>query len=175
MMASVINVVRVAVLFAALAWAVDAEARQRQPLPDFQLTTAAGEAVSTEGAALTTGRKLLVYVRPNCRPCETLLKLVDPAENPSTPAAMVVVVGTGSEQLTAVQADYPHLQQAAWFADATGTVWKALQLSGTPVVLGLNNGVVEWRLRGVTPGDDEVKSILSTWAERPSKGGGGRD
>jgi len=137
---------------------------ERKPLPVFTLDALDGRAVSSADVA-RAGKWLLIYVRPGCGPCDTLLDAIDPLVNPLVPARTVVVIGgVTPEGAAKLAVRFGDLKGAAWYADPQGAMAAALPLAGAPVVFGLNRTMIEWSLAGVVPDKAAVKSALVSWA-----------
>lgn len=152
---------------AALSLGASAMATEQMPLPEAPLTAVDGRSMTT-AQLVRPGKWLLIYIQPNCPPCETLLRLVKKSEHPSMPSRLAIVVGaTRPAALRQGAAQFPDLDGAGWYADPNRGVLAPLELTGAPVVLGLNRDVIEWRLSGVLSNADEVKSILASWVEKP--------
>jgi len=129
-------------------------------LPDFDVTSA--DAATVSSAALADGRHwLLIYVRPDCAPCDAVAHLWTEGDAPAPPARLRVIVGAASpETLREMQARYPLLNGAAWYADSTGAAARALGLSGAPVLLGMRGGAIAWTSQGLLP---ITRSQISGW------------
>jgi hypothetical protein len=138
-------------------------ANQATPLPDLALMNLEGTALKGQ-TELPSGKWLLVYVQPNCRPCDRLLNLVKQDENPGLASRMVIVAG-GVDRATAAAArdKLRDLADARWYTDQSGKASAALKMSGVPMVFGVRDKMIEWRLSGVLPADSKVKSILASW------------
>jgi hypothetical protein len=152
-------------VFALSAGAV--RAIERRPLPPFTLSDASGAAV--ESATLVRqGTWLLIYVRPGCLPCQSVLKSVKLDRAPSLPSHIVVIVGgIRSEDLAAFAQPFAELRQSAWYADTEHLAETALGLTGLPVTVGLRRDQMEWRLAGIPLKPVDLPSMLKTWTENP--------
>ena len=53
-----------------------------------------------------------------------------------------------------------------WFADAGDEAWQALELTGTPVLIGIEDGEMKWTIAGVLNDPKMVDSVVRTWLER---------
>ena len=144
-----------------------ARAIERKPLPAFTLSDASGAAV--ESAALVhQGTWLLIYVRPGCLPCQSLLKSVKLDRAPLLPSRIVVIVGgIPAEDLAAFAQPYAELRQAAWYTDTGRLAETALALTGLPITMGLRRDQMEWRLAGIPAKPIDLPSMLKTWTENP--------
>ena len=133
-------------------------------LPDLELTNLDGSTIRTAAAMPMQGKWLLVYVRPNCAPCDALLGLVKKEEHPDLPQRMVIIEGGATPTDTgAARRQFKELSEARWYADETSKAWTALELSGVPMVLGMNDGMIQWSLGGTNPPKADLKSILASW------------
>ena len=140
---------------------------ERKPLPVFALVARDGSDVSSTDLA-RDGKWLLIYVRPGCEPCDTLLNTIDPQQQPETARHLVVVIG-GVRPATAdaLASGFADLRGAVWYSDATDTMRAALSIGSAPVVFGMRRNIVEWSLTGVVPNAASVKSALVSWVGTP--------
>ena len=145
---------------------VDLAAIERKPLPPLEWTAVDGSQV-TSAQMVRQGRWLLLYLEPGCRQCESLLRLVDPDDHPALPAKIVVVVGGADASGVAASAQkFPNLAGATWVADQSRSTLKALKLPGAPVILGLEQQMIEWSLAGVLGDSSDVRSVMTSWVSR---------
>ena len=129
-------------------------------LPDFEVASADAALVSSADLG-DANRWLLIYIRPDCTPCDAVVNLWTDAEPPAAPARVRVIVGAASaDTLPQVQARYPMLSGAGWYADPTGAAARALGLTGAPVLLGLRGGTIAWISQGLLP---ITASQISGW------------
>ena len=158
-------VVFAAAVAAALAGAVAVRASQPVPLPEFEIAQLDGTPVQSQSGLPSSGKWLIVYVRPNCAPCDRLLNLIKKDAHPGLPSKMVVIAG-GLDGLAATEARarFKELADAQWYTDRPGKAWVALKVFGVPMVFGVRDRTIEWSLSGVLPSDAQVKSILASWA-----------
>jgi hypothetical protein len=73
------------------------------------------------------------------------------------------VVGGDAASAKALGDEFPGLKAAAWYADVRGDAFRALHLSGVPVVMGMQESGIEWSLSGVVPDRKTLPSVLSSW------------
>ncbi len=52
-----------------------------------------------------------------------------------------------------------------WYADSQMQAWQALQLHGTPVLVGVSKGQIAWTLAGVLSKPESLESVVRTWVE----------
>jgi hypothetical protein len=130
-----------------------------RPLPDFAVSSNAGTISSVE---LGDGNHwLLIYMRPDCAPCDEVASLWMEGDAPAPPSRVRVIVGTASPAtLAIVQTSYPMLNGATWYADANGEAARALGLTGAPVLLGMRGAAIAWTSHGVLP---ITRSQISGW------------
>jgi hypothetical protein len=144
-------------------------AAPERPLPDFTVVTADGQARAS-GVLTSEPRWLLVYVRPESGPCNRLLRLLKDWQSAAlTTRTVLVVGGTVEDARTYVERRLPKELQGfiAWYADPDESAWNALELRGTPVMLGVEDGQIQWRLAGVLSRPESLESVVRTWVEKP--------
>ena len=82
-----------------------------------------------------------------------------------THAALVI----GAEPFVAqayVQKKLPvEVTAIPWYADAQGEAWKALGLKGTPVIIGICKGRMEWMIRALLKDPATLTPGIRTWVE----------
>ena len=120
------------------------------------------------GVVLSPSSKwLLVYLDPVTAPNRKLLGLLKEWQTPQLIARVVLVIdgkpADGRAWLEKELGDQP--PPLAWFADADGSAAKALKAAGTPMLLGVRDGQVEWTLVGVLSRPKSLESIVRTWTE----------
>ena len=121
----------------------------------------------TTSQIVMDGSWLVVYVQPNCRPCESILAVATHERHPGLPDRLAIVVaGATPRELQALAARFPNLPPGAWYADTDRTMFSRLRLTGVPVVLGLRGAMIEWGLSGVLPDASAVESVLASWVAR---------
>jgi hypothetical protein len=138
---------------------------ERKPLPTFPLVALDGTDVASD-RIVRDGKWLLVYVRPACIPCDTLLRTIDPGTDPGLADRLIIVVGGDNAGIVKLSADYPKLAGVRWFADTGLALPKALPVAGAPVVFGLRGKMVEWSRTGLAPSAASVKSAMTSWVGR---------
>jgi hypothetical protein len=159
-----LRIVVFAVAAAALAGVLGVGATQPVPLPEFEVAQLDGTPVQSHTGLPSSGKWLIVYVQPNCRPCDRLLNLVKMDAHPELPPRMVIIAG-GLEGpgATVERSKFKDLADAQWYTDRPGKAWVALKMSGAPMVFGVRDKAIEWSLSGVLPSDEHVRSILASW------------
>jgi hypothetical protein len=164
LMKASLKAVVLAAVAIALAGVAAVRASQPVPLPDFEVTSLEGTPIQSRSGLPASGKWLMVYVHPNCKPCDKLLSLVKQEEHPGLPPVMVIIVG-GVDQATAAatRAKLKDLTDAQWYTDKSGKAWAALKMSGVPMVFGVRDKTIEWSLSGVLSSDAQVTSILASW------------
>lgn len=143
---------------------VDALASEKRPLPEFSVTTLEGAVVPVASLGMQ-GQWLIVYVGPDSAPSGRLLQAMKAWEASATIAqrSLVVVGGEAdsARQLIAKLAD--DAPAVRWVTDPTQAAWKALRLSGTPTIVGVRDGRVEWALAGVLNNPATLESVVTSW------------
>ena len=131
-----------------------------RPLPDFAVSSPDAGRVSSAELG-DTNHWLLIYMRPDCAPCDAVAYLWTDGDAPAPAARVRVIVGGASPAtLARVQAGYPMLNGATWYADANGDAARALGLTGGPVVLGMRGAAIAWTSYGLLP---ITRSQISGW------------
>lgn len=141
---------------------------EQRPMPAFEIVNAAGEA--TTSATMGQGGKwLLVYVTPDCRSCQRLFTAMEEWNSAPLNAATVVLVQGDHASVRSYAADRlpASVVGARWFADVGGAGRRALALTGSPVVIGMQDQQIKWALAGVLNDPSALESALRTWVERP--------
>jgi len=153
------------VVVSCVLFGASASAIERTRLPAFQLTATTGQEVTSD-RLIRTGRWLVIYVQPDCRACDALLRLVVRDEHPRVAARIAVVeYGATPDDVRSIADRYPDLAESRWYADLSGAAAAPLQVTGTPTVLGMNGDMIEWSLTGVLSSPD-VKAVLANWIEQ---------
>jgi hypothetical protein len=137
---------------------------ERGPLPAFTVTTLDGAPIDSTLMTPET-QYVLLYVRPDCRPCDRLLALLRSASSPQFTSRVVVIVNGAPEASAAYVAR--HIPAAAgpvtWYADTQGDGYRALRLAGMPELIGVKNGEMMWSIAGVLNDAATVESVVRTW------------
>ena len=109
-------------------------------------------------------RWILLYLTDGCRHCDDILRILEVFQGPSLSGRVVIVVGGGApEDIIALIDAREKIASLGWYTDPDWSVYKTLPISGTPVVLGIREGVIEWSLAG-TPWDVKtMRSVLLDW------------
>jgi hypothetical protein len=141
---------------------------EQRALPAFEVVNAAGEA--TPSAMMGPGgRWLLVYVTPECRSCQRLFTAMEDWNSAPLAAATVVLVQGDHASASRYAADRlpASVVGTRWFADAAGAGRQALKLTGSPVIIGMQDQQIRWALAGVLNDPAALESALRTWVEQP--------
>lgn len=139
---------------------------EQRPLPAFTVSSAAGTPVPST-ALSGQSRWVLMYVAPGCRSCDRLLRALKDWQSPQLVGRTVVVVRGRSAEAAAYIAQRMPAETAAvpWYADENNEAWQALELKGTPVLLGVDRGEIKWTLSGVLNDPKALESVVRTWVE----------
>ena len=154
---------RVLLLIVATAGVAGAE---RRPLPAFTVTSPAGAAVAS--AALSgQERWVLIYVSPDCRSCNRLLASLKEWQSPQLTSRTVVIVrGPSAAAAAYVTEQLPaEVAAIARYADEGDAAWQALSLKGTPVLIGVERGEIDWTIGGVLNDPKALESVVRKWVE----------
>jgi hypothetical protein len=153
---------------AAIALAAPAlHAIERRPLPAFTLTAADGSAVAST-QLVTNAHWLIVYVAPDCAACDGLLASLKTWQSANLVDRTVVIVGADAMSAqTYMQKSLPaEVGGIRWFADEGRQAWDALKLKGTPVLIGVNAGRIEWAISGVLNDPSALQSVVTSWVAK---------
>jgi hypothetical protein len=141
-------------------------AMEQRPLPAFTVASAVG--TPTSSAALSTEpRWILIYVSPGCRSCDRLLGSLKDWQSPQLTSRTVVIVRSPKAGSAAYVAEHMPAEAAgvAWFADHQDQAWQALDLKGSPVLIGVDRGEIKWTISGVLNDPKALESVVRTWVE----------
>lgn len=135
-----------------------------KPLPAFSVTASDGSAV-TSTALNAAPQYVLIYVAPNCRPCDRIVELLKEWKSPAMSARVVfVVAASGANAAAYVGARLPPEAGApVVYGDESGAAYRALKLTGTPVLIGVRAGRTVWSVSGVFNDGTTVESVVRTW------------
>lgn len=142
------------------------QAIEQRPLPAFQVLSLDGTTVDSAQLSAVE-RWLLIYVTPECSPCDRLLQALKAWRTPQLVERIVLIVGADAVPARAwVQDQLPaEISGVAWFADERGEAVQALRLQGAPVLLGIRQGRIEWEISGVLNDPNALASVVQTWVE----------
>jgi len=138
---------------------------QKRPLPEFLVTTPGGTEVTAASLA-TPGQWLLVYVTAGSAPSGRLVEALKTWQSPALSERTVIVVGGALADAQAFVAQQANAGPSVrWVADPASAAWKALRLSGTPTLIGVKDGRIEWVLAGVLNDPKALESVVRSWVE----------
>jgi hypothetical protein len=138
--------------------------RGERPLPAFEVVSGAGAAVSS--AQLTSEPQyLLVYVNAASTTSRRLLDAMGEWATPALAQRTVLLIGgTPEEAQRFIETGVPEsLQGMTRYFDTSRSAWQALNLRGSPVLIGVRQGKTEWSLSGVLSDPAALKSVVLTW------------
>jgi hypothetical protein len=139
------------------------------PLPAFSVVSADGRELRIADLS-TGGRWMLVYLSPESAPSGRLLRLLKDWTIPQLlPRTAVIVRGdpAAAQAYLVKRAPEEILPSLTWYADPRHEAWDALNLHGTPVLMGVADGQIVWTLAGVLNRPESLESIVRTWMETP--------
>jgi hypothetical protein len=141
-----------------------AAAIEKRALPSFNLTRPDGTAAESTQLTAET-QYVLLYVRPDCRPCDRLLALVRSANSPQFSSRVIVVVnGDANAGARYVSRQIPaDAGPVSWYADSDSSGYRALRLTGMPELIGVKDGQMMWSIAGVLNDAETVESVVRTW------------
>jgi hypothetical protein len=141
-----------------------ASAIEETAMPAFSVSRPDGTVVaSTE--LTPVAQYVLMYVAPNCRPCDRLLELLKDSETPQLASRVVIIVRGDAATGAAYIRDHVPKQagQVAWYADQTGEAYAAFRLTGSPVLIGVRGPQIIWSVSGVLNDASTVQSVVRSW------------
>jgi hypothetical protein len=139
-------------------------ATEKRPLPPFTVTRPDGIAIDSRQLTAEP-QYVLLYVRPDCRPCDRLLALVRSAKSPQFTSRVVVIVSGEADAAAAYVARQVPADAGpvTWYADPQGGGYRALRLTGMPELIGVREGQMMWSVAGVLNDAATVESVVRTW------------
>jgi hypothetical protein len=118
---------------------------------------------------------LFVYLEPGTAPNNELVRLLAKCRTPQFLARTVVVVAgrarEGQQWLEEAFGEQP--LPFVWYSDPRLEVRAALELPGAPMMAGMREDRVAWRLLGVLSRPESLESIVRTWVEMAPRPDGG--
>jgi hypothetical protein len=146
-----------------------AAAADRRPLPAFSVATAGGVTTASSELVSRPGRWLLIYVTPGCLPCDRLLASLDSWDVVQQHAGRtVVLVADEPESLESrIRLLMPGSAAAVrLYADIDRRAASALGVTGAPVVVGIEDGLIDWTVAGVLNDPKTLETLVRTWLAR---------
>jgi hypothetical protein len=137
---------------------------EKRALPAFTVTRLDGTPIDSRQLTAET-QYVLLYVRPDCRPCDRLLALIRSANSPQFTSRVVVIVSGEANAGAAYVARHVPADAGplTWYADAQGSGYRALRLTGMPELIGVKDGQMMWSVAGVLNDGATVESVVRTW------------
>jgi hypothetical protein len=144
--------------------ATTAQTTESETLPNFSVTALDGRTV-TSNQLTTEGKWLLVYVEASCRTCDEFYDVFRLEQLGMDHGGKVVVVVGGAvhKEVERIAKRVPWIARGSWYADPAKQVAVSLQLTGAPVVSGIQDGKKVWDFSGLMADTKNLKSILDTW------------
>lgn len=152
----------------ALAVAVPVLASEKRPLPEATVTSADGSRVSLASVA-AAGHWLLIYADTESPSSVRLVAALKEwqAEVPQLAGqALLVFAGSTERVRQFVDARGEAMPGLRWTVDADGSASTALRLTGTPTIVGVADGRIEWVLAGVLNDPKTFQPVLTGWVAR---------
>lgn len=140
------------------------EAVERKPLPPFSVTSSTG-AVLTNAQLPVPEQWLLIYVSPGCAACDGLLASLKSWQSAQLLQHTILIVGAqpADAQTYITRVLPPEVAAIPWYADNQAQVWNGLHLTGTPVLVGVRKGQVQWAISGVLNDPSSLQSVVTNW------------
>lgn len=157
-------------LAAAISLAVAAPvlASEKRPLPDAAVAAADGSRVSLP-TLTAEGHWLVIVVSTDSTPSARLVAALKEwqAEVPHlADRAVLVFAGPDDRARQFVTARGDEMPAARWLVDADGSAAVALRVTGTPTIIGVADGRIEWVLAGVLNDPKTFQKALTGWVQR---------
>ena len=151
--------------FATMLTAVVASAQDRA-VPEFIVRNSADHEVASSVMSVQP-KWLLVYVSPDCRPCNALMRALPKWQTAELMVrAVLVVAGKQPDAKAWIEKSLPpEMHTLTWYVDPDRRAAKALELTGAPVLIGVRNGQLEWQLGGVLNNPAALESVVRSWVE----------
>jgi hypothetical protein len=136
------------------------------PLPSFSVMRSDGSAVASADL-YGASQYVLLYLAPSCRPCDSLLAMLNDSESPQLAKRVVIIVRADSSRAAKYIGEHvpPEVGGVTWYADENDEAYRALQLTGTPELLGVRNGRLIWSIGGVMNDGNMVRPLLRNWTK----------
>lgn len=157
-------------LLAAIALAVAAPvlASEKRPLPDAAVLGGDGRPVALASLG-AEGQWLLIYLATDSTPSARLVDALKAwqAEVPQLASRAVLVFGGRAERVRQfVEARGEAMPGLRWTVDADGSAATALRVTGTPTIVGVADGRIEWALAGVLNDPKTFRQALTAWVRK---------
>jgi len=129
-------------------------------LPEFSVQRMDGSTSKTSEWSLQ-GKWLLIYVEH--RPDALLRRLSQPEYSQLESRTIIVLGGIPLHDAQVLQNRFPQLGGASWFVDVPKNATVALNLQGAPMIIGVQDRTVRWRVNGFPRDPKFLQSLLTTW------------
>jgi hypothetical protein len=138
-----------------------------EPWPPFSVAAPEGGRW-TSASIGENSRALVVYVVPGSPSAERLFAALDEWQVQGLEQHLLVLVAApldrAREYMRRWEAVLP--PGLTWAADDRREAWQALGITGSPVLFGVANGEVAWKVAGVLNEPGMLESIVRTWVEQ---------
>lgn len=143
-----------------------AAAAQNRAVPEFIVRNSADTEVASSVMSAQP-KWLLVYVTPDCRPCNALMRSLPKWQSVELMVRVVLVVaGKYADAKAWIEKSLPpEMHTLTWYVDPDRRAAKALELTGAPVLIGVRDGQLEWQLGGVLGNPAALESVVRSWVE----------
>jgi hypothetical protein len=130
-------------------------------LPIFSVQRMDGSASKTSDWSVQ-GKWLLIYVERRSDPL--LRRLSQPEFSQVGVRTTIVLGGMQLQDAQLVQKNFPQLAAASWYTDTPRNAATALNLQGAPMIIGIQDRTLRWRVNGFPRDPKFFQSLLATWA-----------
>jgi hypothetical protein len=128
--------------------------------PAFSVQGMDGSASNTSTWTLQS-KWVVVYVEGRSDPL--LRRLSQPEFSQVAVRTIIIVGGLQLQDAQAVQKKFPQLASASWFVDSPKNAVGALGLEGAPIMIGVQDKTLRWRVNGFPHDPKFLQSLLTRW------------
>jgi hypothetical protein len=132
-------------------------------MPSFTVQSLDGATVRSEDF-LINSKWILLYLTRDCNHCDELLKSLEVFQDPLMSKRLIIVVGGGDAKAIQRLIDPPEkITLLGWYSDPDWQHYETFPISATPIVLGVENGIIHWSFIGKPWERRTMQSILGSW------------
>jgi hypothetical protein len=162
---TILNAARSLALVLAAAWPL--EAQREQMVPDTTVVTASGAPASLT-SLMTPGKWVIFYLgSPTSAAAARLLNAMSTWEVNEGLTRVIVVIAAASDAQAPVDRWARSLPGVQWVADPANALAQALDIRGTPTLLGVEENRVRWKVAGVLNDPTMVRDVVKSWVAMP--------
>jgi hypothetical protein len=125
-----------------------------QTLPDFTLLSETNQPIKIK-SLISEGKSLIIYVLPESLPAQHLINFL---QNPSN-----ALIKNRSILITGGLPKSDSIGKITTYRDFEEQAVNALNVTGSPTILGIQNGTIEWTLSGILNNPETLENIINSW------------